>query len=528
MSPVNNTTRKEDERAKRREIIGFKLAGVGRSVSFSTALFLAVAVLRLAIKAAGCNTQNEESCDKTIYGFRPTSLLAIMNTLGNFLAACMMPLFGSIIDHTPHRREMAKCAMYLFILINGVQAMVSMDTWFAVSVLQMFTSTCLIAMQTSQFAYMPEMTDDQEKELPRIMAVARAYELLGVLVFAFLVTLIARQTGAGGDNIAEVVQRARIGQMVGTSLGGCLMVLAWHVYLSARPALHPLRPGESVCSAGISQVRSTFVQLNKDYPSTARFFIAFSFWEAATAGLLSCSVTYLNELGLSAQEIVFFILTSTVFGAVGAAGSQRCVPVLGVKKSMIGVLATFVFLTIVWMCISSPRAAFMFAFPFGICYGVVHPVQRTGFSLLVPGGQEAEYAGLFTCSGMVLSWAVPLLFVVLNESTGSVVYGLLAPILFHTIGMLILITIDFDEAIEPVQATLNRREGAAFHQSCNATATSHNGTTVAHGPAPTVEMTPADEDVENAKDAAGQLGGDLVPQERKPEAEADLTGVAPP
>jgi hypothetical protein len=197
----------EDKRTKRREIIGFKLAGVGRSISFSTALFLAVAILRLAIKAAGCNY--DDDCDKTIYGFRPTSLLGIMNTCGTFLAACLMPLFGefgrtsaapcttlitrspvsqvpspplplprpsssptsspspspsppppspppppgSVIDHTPHRRELAKSAMYLFILINGAQAMVSMDTWFFVSIMQVFANTCLLAMQVRRLVH---------------------------------------------------------------------------------------------------------------------------------------------------------------------------------------------------------------------------------------------------------------------------------------------------------------------------------------------------------------------------------------
>ena len=106
--------------------------------------------------------------------------------------------------------------------------------------------------------------------------------------------------------------------------------------------------------------------------------IAFAFFEAATTGLLTCSVTYLNELGLSGQDIVFFILTSTCMGAVGAAGSRRLVPLFGVKRSMMGVLAAFVLLTVVWMFVSSRRVAFGFAFGFGICYGVVHPVQRTG------------------------------------------------------------------------------------------------------------------------------------------------------
>lgn len=271
--------------------------------------------------------------------------------------------------------------------------------------------------------------------------------------------------------------------------------------------------------------------------------VAFAFFEAATTGLLTCSVTYLNELGLSGQDIVYFILTSTLMGAVGAAGSRRLVPLFGVKRSLMGVLAVFVLLTVIWMFTSERKVAFAFAFGFGVCYGVVHPVQRTGragadllqprpcphhtytfahtqavlpqpltsrpkppppgFASLVPGGQEAEYAGLFTFSGMVLSWAVPLLFVVLNETTGSVTFGLFAPMLFHSIGFIILSTIDFDAAREPVLATLNRREGVAFH-----THTPAETEPVAE-PAPTVEMTAP----QIPMDGGGASGGALIKQE---------------
>ena len=85
-----------------------------------------------------------------------------------------------------------------------------------------------------------------------------------------MVTVVARRTGSGDDNIADVTQRARIGQIVGTLLGGSIMIAAWHVYLGPRPALHPLQRGESVCVKGISQLGTTFVEMQRDFPLTVR------------------------------------------------------------------------------------------------------------------------------------------------------------------------------------------------------------------------------------------------------------------
>ena len=80
----------------------------------------------------------------------------------------------------------------------------------------------------------------------------------------------ARPTTSFVDNLLDVCQRARIGQIIGTTLGGSMMIAAWHVYLGPRPALHPLRRGQSVCVKGISQVRTTFGQMQRDFPLTVR------------------------------------------------------------------------------------------------------------------------------------------------------------------------------------------------------------------------------------------------------------------
>ena len=105
---------------------------------------------------------------------------------------------------------------------------------------------------------------------------------------------------------------------------------------------------------------------------------------------------------------------------------------------------------------------------------------------------------------------MPLLFVVLNETTGSVTFGLFAPMLFHTIGFFILSTIDFDAAREPVLLTLDRRGGVAFHGCSPA-----ENEPIAE-PAPTIEMT-ATQDLQNRDDRSAS-GGALVKHEAAPAA----------
>ena len=58
-----------------------------------------------------------------------TSLISTIAICVSFFGALMMPVVGSIIDHTPNRKLVAQRAAYFLIVIAAVQISVCEDTF---------------------------------------------------------------------------------------------------------------------------------------------------------------------------------------------------------------------------------------------------------------------------------------------------------------------------------------------------------------------------------------------------------------
>ena len=103
------------------DVTGFVLNQVGRGVLFNAALFLLGTYLYLANKAAGCpnavcideddNNRDptpvptpSDNCGK-VWGARPAALVSFGLTIGQVTIACLMPVVGSVVDHSHHRKS---------------------------------------------------------------------------------------------------------------------------------------------------------------------------------------------------------------------------------------------------------------------------------------------------------------------------------------------------------------------------------------------------------------------------------------
>lgn len=59
-----------------------------------------------------------------------------MGMVVGLLAACTMPIFGAIVDHTNWRWKIGAISAFLLVTINVVQSSISQSTWALVAFLQ--------------------------------------------------------------------------------------------------------------------------------------------------------------------------------------------------------------------------------------------------------------------------------------------------------------------------------------------------------------------------------------------------------
>jgi MFS family permease len=85
--------------------------------------------------------------------------------------------------------------------------------------------------------------------------------------------------------------------------------------------------------------------------------------------------------------------------------------------------------------------AYLFGVLFGISYGWYYPASNGYYVALVPEEKVSELWGLNSLCSVILSWVPPLIFAVLNETTGKIQVGWVGVILFELIGLIISFTI---------------------------------------------------------------------------------------
>lgn len=130
-----------------KEAMGWRLDAVARGVAIiGSAVFVSTALLKSAKQAAGCETEPPEDDDSNIvpecygriYGMRPSSLLTnIVMTVG-LISAVIMPLVGSIIDHSRYRRAVGRISAGAFVILVVLQIVLLERAWFVAAVLQVF------------------------------------------------------------------------------------------------------------------------------------------------------------------------------------------------------------------------------------------------------------------------------------------------------------------------------------------------------------------------------------------------------
>ena len=115
-------------------------------------------------------------------------------------------------------------------------------------------------------------------------------------------------------------------------------------------------------------------------------------------------------------------------------------------------MSTFAFSRF-WLCLFSLVAykpeqkgiGLALGIPMGVIFGWIFPAQRTLLVMLMPPACEAEMMGFGGFASQLLVWLPPLLFVVMNEATGSLRVAVLVAPLLWGVAFAIYFGLDLEE-----------------------------------------------------------------------------------
>ena len=366
------------------------------------------------------------------------------------------------MDFTDKRLEFGKWCAALLTLTNFIQIFIFPSTWFAFVILQaVVASATFMANSMVMWSYVSAPDD---YTLHGITASGRMWETIGMLGFFIVVGAVGIGTQMDSVNLS------RVSQSVATVVGGVSLFLAYKRYEPVK-AVKSLESGKNLYVAGFSELWQTAKTLRKTDPGAARYLLTSIWTEAGIASITNMAITYLSEqIQLPASEIQIFILIVFLTGPVGIFGHRWLARKIGHKRNYLCCVSyTAIVMSLLIATVYKPEQkgiVYIFSLLVGIAYGWYYPSSNGYFVSLVPREKVTELWGINSFCSVILSWAPPLIFAALNESTGSLRLGLIGIIIFLVIGVLFGLTIPEHAVVE---------EGKAVEMTKSASGDVENG-----------------------------------------------------
>ena len=141
-------------------------------------------------------------------------------------------------------------------------------------------------------------------------------------------------------------------------------------------------------------------------------------------GFGSLAVVFMNDhLKMESADTVAVVGLTIVFAIPAAALAVRLMDRLGARRTFVASIAYMTAVTVaapVVLCGPSCRSlVFLFAFFWGLGFGVFYASNTSFFTELVPGDAISQFMSLYYFSAQVLSWAPPAVYTLLNQLTSE-------------------------------------------------------------------------------------------------------------
>ena len=416
-------------------------------------LFLAVALLRLAEKSAGCvDLKDDEECENRVYGMRPSSLLTTATSATGVLGALILPPIGALIDRSPRRRGVGIATSIIIVFLSASNLMISEHTWFIVLMLSVAGSIFYFIHLMVLYSYVPELSDNVEQltsyngSYIAIRTAVMVPILPLVLGTAFLVN---QRSQYEVGSLEFDVLLAKIAQIVTFILSTLFFTLTFYKGLKARPP--KIKSGDVSNKIKISETALEIFRYNRPL-----FWYLLALIPLANTAMAfgSISLTFMTIfLSMGSLQIGMTIIIFTFFGVLGS----KIHPLIAKKINLmndlkLNVIGWTVACILTGSLVHKPGLKIRFiiiSVLWGFVFGWSVPSMRTVYITLIPAGQEAEYMGIYILFSGGFVWLPPLLFTILNEVGIRMNYIIMiASLLFVlTLGLLFLVG-DYQKAAE--------------------------------------------------------------------------------
>ncbi len=391
----------------------------------------------------------------------PDSFLPYCISLSVGLQVLFLPILGAIADFSHRRKQMMQLFATLGAAVTVALFFVSGSLWWLGGVLYLIGNLAFGAAMVFYNAYLPDISTEDRRDRTSSFGWAMGYLGGGVMLLLNLLFYQFRDRLGVPTGLAVRVNLASAG----------VWWLGWSCWtwatLRPRGASRPLPAGETYLTAGFNQLRRTIREASR-YRHTLRFLLSYLVYNDGIQTVIAVAAVFaaapLTQGGLQIDQgtltMVILMIQFVAFG--GALLWGRLAERIGARRSLLLSLAIWC-LVVIYACVGLRGAGRVAEFwvlgaAIAVVLGGSQAISRSLFSKMIPPGKEAEFFSIYEVGERGTSWIGPLIFGLVNQSTGGLRPAMLSLVVFFVAGAALLaFFVDVPRAI----AESGQREAAA-------------------------------------------------------------------
>jgi UMF1 family MFS transporter len=380
----------------------------------------------------------------------PRSLWGYLVSLSVLTQVLVLPFIGAIADYGRRKREILGALAYTGAIATMCLYFVEGANYLLGVALFLIANLAAGASVVIYNAFLPEIAPPEERDSVSSKGWGIGYLGGGILLALNLAFLSNAATLGITKGMAVRISMGSAG------LWWAVFTLVAMAGLKNHGIQRALPPGESMLRVGFRQFTATVKGLRR-YPRTMLFLAAYLTYNDAIQTVIAMAGQFgSDELKMPMEQLTLAILMVQFVAFAGAMLFNWISTKITAKRAVLAALVVWTgVLAYIYFAVSTPAEFFIMAALVGVVMGGSQALSRSLFSLMIPGGKEAEYFSLYEISDKGTSWLGPLVFAVALQMTGSYRLAVLSLAVFFVIGFLLLSRVDIHAAERDARQPVN-------------------------------------------------------------------------
>lgn len=453
--PASDNSPAADPAQRRREQRGWYVYDWANQVFITSVVTVLIGPYLSGLACTAAGAPSAAACtggDYAVYPLgtellplHPNALYPAVTTVAILVQILMLPLVGSLADHSKHKKR------WLFWLafagsLSTAGLYFTTEGYVLASVLFLAANVLYGLSIVVYNAFLPEIATADERDRVSVTGWAVAY-LGGALLLALHLGLVLMHERLG---VTE-------GHAVRIAFASVGIWWAGFTVMALKPlrnrygalAAHAPRPQ---VGTSLRQFGSTLRDMRK-YPNTILFLLAFIFFNDGIQAAIRYAAPFATQdLGMSQDVLIGTILMIQFVAFGGALLVGWIARFTGTKRAVLGTLVVWCGLVTAGYLLPAGEPVLFIALGFGIglVLGGTQALARSLYSQLIPRGREAEYFSLYQISDKGSTFLGSLAVTVAVTLTGGYRVAIFSLIAFFVLGGILLWRTDMRAGIRAV------------------------------------------------------------------------------